>query len=178
MKYFIPFLRYALCFIECRGSCLMCSVTGAGKWQPGGGPWQLSKVEMKAQAAWKEMYIFSDERWTGAQHTGNGHRGWPNQTHISNKSHLLDRGSLTQSLRIPEESADRSSTMPRCMEPQQQVLQARFEGGCYASSYLHSLCDSMLLKKFECFVEREWLLTSLCLALWDAIEQINNDMMT
>lgn len=113
---------------------------------------------MKAQAAWKEMYIFSDERWTGAQHTGDGHRGCPNQTHISSKSHLLDRGSLTQSLRVPEEPVDSYSTRPRCIEPKQQVLQAHFECGSYASSYLHPQCCAMLLKKHECFegFDREW----------------------
>lgn len=183
VRYYIPFLRYALCFTECRGSCLMCSVTGAGKWQPGGGPWQMSKVEMKAQAAWREMCIFSDERWTEAQHTGDGHRGCPNQTHISNKSHLLDRDSLTQSLGVPEEPADSSSTRPHCIEPQQQVLQAHFEGGCYHSISILSvvLCswrNVNVLKELEGKGMGKWLLTSLCLDLWDAIERINNDMMT
>lgn len=133
LTYCIPFLRSAPCFIETRRSCLMWSVTGARNWQPNAGRWQLSKVEMKAQAAWKEMYIFSVERWTGAQHTGDGHRACPNQPHISSKSHLLDRGSLTQSLWVPEEPVDSYSTRPCCIEPQQQMLQAHFECGCYAS---------------------------------------------
>lgn len=96
---------------------------------------------------------FSVERWTGAQHTGDGHRACPNQPHISSKSHLLDRGFLTQSLRVPEEPADSFSTRPCCIQPQQQMLRAPFECGCYAStSALHPWRASLLSwKKHECF---------------------------
>ena len=53
----------------------------------------------------------SDEGCAGAQHTGEGYRGSPESTHhISSQSHLVDRGSLTQSLRVPEEPVDSSST--------------------------------------------------------------------
>ncbi|KAI3368238.1 hypothetical protein L3Q82_007959 [Scortum barcoo] len=38
----------------------------------------------------------------------------PSQPHISSQSHLVDRGSLTQSLRVPEEPVDSSSTRPCC----------------------------------------------------------------
>lgn len=88
---------------------------------------------MKAQAAWKEMYIFSNDRWTGVQHSGDGNGGCPNQPHISSKSQLLDRGPLTQSFRVPEEPADSYSNRPCSTAFQQQVLQAHFECGCYAS---------------------------------------------
>lgn len=93
----------------------MWSVTGARNWQAAAGRWQLSKGQMKAQAAWKEMFFYfflPVERWTGARRTGDGHRGCPNQPHISGESHLLDRGPLTQSLRVPEEPPDSSSARP------------------------------------------------------------------
>lgn len=87
---------------------------------------------MKAQAAWKEMYIFSDERWTAVQHSGDGSGGCPNQPHSSSKSQLLDRGPLTQSFSVPAETADSSFDRPCSTAFQQQVLQAHFECGRYA----------------------------------------------
>lgn len=60
-------------------------------------------------------------------------RRLPNQPHISSKSQLLDRGPLTQSFRVPEEPADSYSNRPCSTAFQQQVLQAHFECGCYAS---------------------------------------------
>ncbi|KAK1896702.1 tRNA (guanine-N(7)-)-methyltransferase [Dissostichus eleginoides] len=38
----------------------------------------------------------------------------PSQAYICSQSHLADRGSLTQSLRVPEEPADSSSCRPCC----------------------------------------------------------------
>ncbi|KAK5869784.1 hypothetical protein PBY51_024475 [Eleginops maclovinus] len=38
----------------------------------------------------------------------------PSQTYICSQSHLADRGSLTQSLRVPEERVDSSSCRPCC----------------------------------------------------------------
>lgn len=104
----------------------MRSVTGAGKWQHGAGPWQLSKGEMKAQAAWQHepssqagnvhffplRFQMKDVQEHSALVMATG--AAPSQPHISSQSHLVDRGSLTQSLRVPEEPVDSSSTRPCC----------------------------------------------------------------
>lgn len=112
-------------FIETRGSCLVWSVTGARKWQHGAGPWQLSKGEMKVQPAWavdsgRKSTFFSPPS-TSKMKGRQGHStlvmatgAAPSQAYICSQSHLADRGSLTQSLRVPEEPADSSSCRPCC----------------------------------------------------------------
>lgn len=139
----------------------MWSVTGARKWQRGAGPWQLSKGEMKAQAAWAVKsggdFFFpplpfqmkdGQERSTLVMATGAA----PSQPHISSQSHLVDRGSLTQSLRVPEEPVDSSSTA-------QASLLSRVSNRCHRLLFLlvvmhhprnfSPVCFFILLK--DCF---------------------------
>lgn len=146
-----------VCFIKTRGSWLVRSVTGAGKWQHGAEPWWLSKGGLKAQAAWA---VESGRKCTFLQMkdgqecsvlvmaTGAA----PSQPCIPSRSHLLDRGSLTQSLRVPEEPADSSSTgllssaSNRCHRLSLWVWLLRITQGTSASA-----CSSILFKKHECF---------------------------
>lgn len=148
-----------VCFIETRGSWLVWSVTGAGKWQHGAGPWWLSKGGFKARAAWavesgrKCTFLqMKDGQECSALVMATG--AAPSQPCISSRSHLLDRGSLTQSLRVPEEPADSSSTGPRCYRAPATgahrlslwVWLLRITQGTSASA-----CSSILFKKHACF---------------------------
>lgn len=77
----------------------------------------------------------------------------PSQPHISSQSHLVDRGSHTQSLRVPEEPVDSSSTRPRCY----RAPATGATGFSLSVVVMHHprnfslVCFSVLLKKHEYF---------------------------
>ena len=78
------------------------------------GLWQLSKGQREPLSRAGNVHLFlAVLGWRMGRRVAL--RWWiQGQPHVSSQSHLVDRGSLTQSLRVPEEPADSSSTRLCC----------------------------------------------------------------
>lgn len=76
----------------------------------------------------------------------------PSQPHVSSQSHLVDRGSLTQSFRVPVEPVDSSSTRPCCYWVCNKCHRVSVSMVVmYHPRKFSLICFSILLKKHECF---------------------------
>ncbi len=100
---------------RCREMAARCwAVTTVKRWNEGSGSMAAWAVESGRKCTFFFPLRFQvkdvQERSALVMATGAA----PSQPHISSQSHLVDRGSLTQSLRVPEEPVDSSSTRPCC----------------------------------------------------------------
>lgn len=110
----------------------------------------------------------------------------PSQPHISSQSHLVDRGSLTRFLRVPEEPFDSPSTRPYCYQAPATGATGFLRVWLLCISLGTSACCVSLsswrnMKHWRSLKEEMrngcWQeamsLTRLCLDPWDATEHIN-----
>lgn len=120
--------------------------------------WALTTVKRRDEGSvMKEMYIFSlpvqmkdeQEHSTLVMATGAA----PSQPHISSQSHLVDRDSLTQSLSVPEEPLDSSSTKQCCYR--ESATGATGFSSCAVVMHhprsFSPVCFFIFLEKLECF---------------------------